>query len=60
MECTDTRTPNSLSASNQLILLINFLTLPLLCQKKMQLKYECGHKRAFESLWAAAKLVAMR
>src|SRR4030095_3130968 len=55
-----TRISDSRSTYNYQILHMNLFTLPLLCQKKSRLKYECGHKRAYESLRAAAKLVAMR
>jgi hypothetical protein len=56
----DTRIVDSRSTCNQLRTHKNFLTLPLLCQKKIRLKYECGHNRAYESLCTAAKLVVMR
>jgi hypothetical protein len=56
----DTRIADSRSTCNESRTHDNFSTLPLLCQKKSQLKYECGHKRAYESLFAAAKLVVMR
>jgi hypothetical protein len=56
----DTRIADSRSTCNHLRTHDNFSTLPLLCQKKLRLKYECGHQRAYESLCTAAKLVAMR
>ena len=55
----DTRIADSRSTCNQLRTHKNFLTLPLLCQKKKRLKYEWGHQRAYESLCLAAKLVTM-
>ena len=60
MESPDTSIADSRSTCNPSRTQINFLTLPLLCQKKIRLKYECGHKRAYESLCTAAKLVIMR
>jgi len=55
----DTRIADSRSTCNELITHDNFSTLPLLCQKKIRLKYESRHQRAYESLCLAAKLVTM-